>query len=346
MLILASTSDKVQVVTSAAVATHVQASWVDNAAGTITPGRTNTAISTAVTTDVVGAPAASTFRNVKHLSVRPTGGAQTVTIQHTDGTTAVQLFKAALAQDECVIWMDGMGFQVLDATGALKESSQPSAGRFIKRTVYSTSGQSGNHTTDAKASSINVRMVGGGGGGGGAPTAATSAAVGSGGGAGSYAEKWFTVSPSTAYAFAVGAGATGGANTGAAGATGASSTFAVGGVTLTAPGGGPGIGHAAATTADTVAVGGAGGAVATNGDINGTGAPGDDGLRRSGTVGWSGSGGSSNFGGGGKGKNVAGAGAAGTGYGAGGGGGVVLNASAAVTGGAGTQGLIIVDEYA
>ena len=70
MLLLTSTSDIIRVVTGSAVATiTVHADWVDNASGTITPGRTNTAITTATTTTVVAAPAASTQRNVKGLSV-------------------------------------------------------------------------------------------------------------------------------------------------------------------------------------------------------------------------------------------------------------------------------------
>jgi hypothetical protein len=57
MLLLASTTDKIQVITSAAGQVDVHASWVDLSGTTITAGRTNTRISTATTTDVVGAPA-------------------------------------------------------------------------------------------------------------------------------------------------------------------------------------------------------------------------------------------------------------------------------------------------
>lgn len=120
MLLLTSTSDLLRITTSAAVATHVQASWVDNASGTITPGRTNTIISTATTTTVVASPAASTQRNVKHLSVLAVGGAQTVTVIHTDGTTAVDVFSAPLAVGEMLLFTDGNGFEVLDANGARK----------------------------------------------------------------------------------------------------------------------------------------------------------------------------------------------------------------------------------
>ena len=70
MLLLTSVSDLIQVITGSAGAIAVHASWVDNATGTITPGRTNTAsITGALTTTVVAAPAASTQRNVKFMSI-------------------------------------------------------------------------------------------------------------------------------------------------------------------------------------------------------------------------------------------------------------------------------------
>jgi hypothetical protein len=166
MLLLTSTSDKLQVVTSAAVALDVQASYVDVSGTTVTTNRQNTVIVTATTTDVVPSPG-----GVEHVAEREArfgaarGGANTVTIKHTDGTVVVELIKVSLLQDETLVFNDGTGFQVFDATGAIKNAFAPAAGRFIKRTVY-TSG-SGNHTTDAKASTAVVRLVGGGGGGGG-----------------------------------------------------------------------------------------------------------------------------------------------------------------------------------
>lgn len=62
MINLASTSDKLQVVTDVAGSDiRVHASWVDLNGTTVTPGRTNTpGITTATTTDVVASPAAST----------------------------------------------------------------------------------------------------------------------------------------------------------------------------------------------------------------------------------------------------------------------------------------------
>jgi hypothetical protein len=342
MLLLASTTSKLQIVTSAAVALDVLASFVDNASGTITLGATPTVISTATTTDVVAAPGASTTRNVKHLSARARGGANTVTLKFTDGTTSPELIKVTLAQDEVLVFNDGPGFQILDSSGAVKLAAQPSAGRLIKTTVYTTG--SGNHTTDAKCATIGMRLVGGGGGGAGAATAAASASCGAGGGGGAYVEKLVAVQPSTAYAYAVGAGGAGGVNTGGTGTTGGNSTLTIGGTTYTAGGGFGGVGQAAAATVATT-LGGSGGA-ASSGDINISGGTGRNGNRQSGTVGWSGDGAEGIYcAGPGTGRYTAGGGGGAAGPGAGGGGALVLNASAAAVGGGGAAGLVIIDEY-
>ena len=121
MLLLASTSDALRVTTSAAVAVDCHASYVDRNGSTITPGRKNTAISTATTTDVVAAPAASTFRTVKTLTVRNRSGSSCdVTVIHTDGTLAMELIKASLGPGELLHYDESAGFTVKDLTGAVK----------------------------------------------------------------------------------------------------------------------------------------------------------------------------------------------------------------------------------
>jgi hypothetical protein len=119
VLLLTSTSDKLQVVTASAVTVDVHASWVDNLSGTITPGRTNTAITTAATTDVVAAPAASTQRNIQTLSIRNkhASSSNAVTIRHTDGTTIVEIFKYTLLAGEQIEFLDNIGFRVISASG-------------------------------------------------------------------------------------------------------------------------------------------------------------------------------------------------------------------------------------
>lgn len=112
MLLLTSTSDKVQVITGAAGASvDVHTSWVDNASGTITPGRFNVVgIATATTTDIVASPGASTQRNVKGIYITNTSATVStqVTVIHTDGTNIADLMGVTLLAGENLI-MDAMG---------------------------------------------------------------------------------------------------------------------------------------------------------------------------------------------------------------------------------------------
>ncbi len=119
MLLLTSITDKLQIITGADVAVDVHASWVDNASGTVTPGRQNTLITTATTTDVVPVPGASTQRNIKTLLVRNKDATLNVdvTVQHTDGTTVAQPFKVTLQPGYALQFIDGIGFLVFTATG-------------------------------------------------------------------------------------------------------------------------------------------------------------------------------------------------------------------------------------
>lgn len=125
MILLTSTSDLLKVVTTGAITTDVHASWVDNASGTITPGRTNTAITTATTTTVVGSPGSSTQRTVKTLHIRNKHAttSQTVTVTHTDGTTEVELIKITLSAGEVLHYDEGAGFEILDSFGRSKQNT-------------------------------------------------------------------------------------------------------------------------------------------------------------------------------------------------------------------------------
>lgn len=215
-------------------------------------------------------------------------------------------------------------------------------GRLLSTTTLTSA--SANHTTSANTNKIMVRLQAGGGGGGGVDTAAASGGAGGGGGAGGYAEKLFSVSPSTAYAYTCGAAGVAGANTGGTGGTGGDSTFIVGGTTVTAKGGLGGVGMANGTT-PLSALGGAPSPISTNGDFNGSGAPGGWSYRSTGLISTSGNGGSCAFGSGGAAFITLHNGAPGNGFGGGGSGGNNINNGGAVTGGAGLAGCIIVEEY-
>lgn len=125
MLLLASTTDKLQVVTSGASSIDVRADWVDfSSPSTVTPGRTNTAtISTATTTDIVASPASSVVRNIKGVSIRNRHATVTsdVTVKHTDGTNALEIIKVtALAPGESLIFNEGVGWVTTDLNGSVQ----------------------------------------------------------------------------------------------------------------------------------------------------------------------------------------------------------------------------------
>jgi hypothetical protein len=122
MILLTSTSDKIQVITSAAGQVDVHASYIDLASSTVSAGRLNTRISTATTTDVVAAPAASTTRNVKTLKIGNNSATvtNTVTIQHTDGTNVIVLEQVTLAPLERIGYEEGSGIRVFDSAGREK----------------------------------------------------------------------------------------------------------------------------------------------------------------------------------------------------------------------------------
>jgi hypothetical protein len=141
VLLLTSTSDKVQVVTGQAADIEVHASWMDNNAGTITPGRTNTAsITSATTTDVVAAPASSVQRNVKHLNITNNHASQScvVSVVHTDGTNAEELMEVTLLAGENLV-LDAMGrWAHHDANGGIYMAIGPAATQADQEAATST----------------------------------------------------------------------------------------------------------------------------------------------------------------------------------------------------------------
>lgn len=120
MLILAGATDTLRVVTSATASVEVHVSWVDNADGVITPGRTNTLITTAATTTVVDSPAAGAYRNVKHLNITNDHVSQScaVGVEHFDGTTAIELISFILLPGENMIFNEEGRWAHRDSQGA------------------------------------------------------------------------------------------------------------------------------------------------------------------------------------------------------------------------------------
>jgi hypothetical protein len=227
----------------------------------------------------------------------------------------------------------------INATSNTISSTVSTSGALIRAPQILTSGTS--YTTPAGCNSVYVEAVGGGGGGGGADASgSTTAEGGGGGGSGAYAAKFFTVSPSTVYTYAIGSGGSGG-NVGSGG-NGGSTTFTVSATTLTAGGGSGGDAGAVGNPG-----GGGNGGAASNGDLNVAGAAGTNGVGSEATAithGSGGTGGNSFFGGSGAGGVSDESGSAGTSGGGGGGGANELDNNGHA-GGAGGAGLIRIWEY-
>lgn len=124
MLLLTDVADEIQLETSSAADVNVQVSWVDKDGLTITPGRTNTAIAAATTTDISGSPAPTQQRNVQTILARNIHATDpnTVAVIHTDGTTPVEMFKVELLAGESLQYVDGDGFSVFDRWGSRKSA--------------------------------------------------------------------------------------------------------------------------------------------------------------------------------------------------------------------------------
>ena len=65
-------TDALELVTSSAAGIDYTASFVDHTASSLTPGKSAGAISSATTTTIVSAPAASTYRQIKELTIKNT----------------------------------------------------------------------------------------------------------------------------------------------------------------------------------------------------------------------------------------------------------------------------------
>lgn len=160
MLFLTSTSDLITLVTTATGAgtADVHASWVDLSAGVVSAGRTNTKISTATTTTIVGSPAASTTRNVKTIAIGNNHASlpNTVTLSHSDGTNVISLDSVTLSPGESLRYTEGTGLRVIDINGVEKNNVEIAAGQYIIQRLAAT--VSNSTTTAAKVTGLDVGM--------------------------------------------------------------------------------------------------------------------------------------------------------------------------------------------
>ena len=213
---------------------------------------------------IKGNPTASTA-NVQDATL-------TTFLDTISSTQGVVLYRSASGW---VALATGTNGQFLQTQGAAANPQWATfSGSFLIRAPQIlTSGTS--YTTPSNCTKIYVELVGGGGGGGTSP--------GGGGGGGGFSAKYFTVTPSTAYTYAIGAA-------GALNTAGGNTTFTVSATTITGGGGSAGTGN-----------GGGGGGVGSGGDMNTAGGGGVSGGVANYPMYQAGAGGSSFFGGGGSG---------------------------------------------
>jgi len=118
MLLLPSTTDSLELVTSAAVAVDYVAAWADHTSSGVTASAGTGQVSTATTTTIVAAPGASTQRQIRGLTLRNAGTADTtVTVQAKPTGTARTIIKAAIQPGETLAYADGRGWYSLDTAG-------------------------------------------------------------------------------------------------------------------------------------------------------------------------------------------------------------------------------------
>lgn len=118
MLLLASTTDKIQLTTSAAADIDVHASFMDHTTSTddVVGSKQNTAITTATTTDIVAAPGSGVVRNVKtlHICNKDASDSCDVTVIYDANGTDYRLHKATLRPDEALEYVEGIGFYTIE----------------------------------------------------------------------------------------------------------------------------------------------------------------------------------------------------------------------------------------
>lgn len=100
MILLTTTSDELRLVTRDASSIDVHATYADLSSGVVTPGRKNTAITTATTTVIAASPAASTQRTIKKVTIRNkhvTRACWVTVVHRQSGPTDAEIQTAMLA---------------------------------------------------------------------------------------------------------------------------------------------------------------------------------------------------------------------------------------------------------
>lgn len=126
-LTLEGSTDALEIVTSSTATTHYHASWSNvTATALTTPGVSTNTISSATTTTIVAAPAASNWRYLRELTIvnAHASTAQSVILQIDRSGTDRRLFSALLAAGESIRLTTEGNFGTYDSQGRLKSTVQ------------------------------------------------------------------------------------------------------------------------------------------------------------------------------------------------------------------------------
>lgn len=138
MLLLTNTTHVLELVTSSTSAIDYSISFVDVTSSAFTPDSVQGAIATATTTTILSAPASSTQRQVKMMTIANKGtAAQTITLQKDVSATNYEILPGiTLSADESLHYVDGQGFSILDASGRKKQQIPLSTGTTGRATEF------------------------------------------------------------------------------------------------------------------------------------------------------------------------------------------------------------------
>lgn len=139
MILLTATTHALELQTSSSSSTDWTCSYVDMDASATTPGSAQGNVASATTTIIAAAPAASTQRQIKHVSVvNKNTSSQTITIKKDVSGTEYTLFRATLASNEAAQYVDGDGWVTFDASGRAKlmEPQEVSTTGARPRNIY------------------------------------------------------------------------------------------------------------------------------------------------------------------------------------------------------------------
>ena len=127
MIRLDTTTRKLQLILAGAITTtqpDVVVSYSDATASAYTGGSQVSVGNSTTAVDICAAPAASTVRDVDHLTVRNNDTvAMTVTVRLNDNATLYKLVSIALAVGDTLEYAHAAGWRVMDAMGNIKQST-------------------------------------------------------------------------------------------------------------------------------------------------------------------------------------------------------------------------------